>query len=104
MVAVGVFNSGLLATPRPREDAHYDYAEPPVGLIARANALADVAERHGVTLPQAAIAFPLRHPRVTSVAIGMRSAEQVARNVDLYGSPVPEALWHDLAAEGLLDA
>ena len=104
IVAVGVFNSGLLATPRPRADAHYDYAEPPVELIARANALADVAERHGVTLPQAAIAFPLRHPQVSSVAIGMRSAEQVVRNVDLYNSPVPEALWEDLVTEGLLEA
>ena len=83
---------------------HYDYAEAPVELIARANALADVAERHGVTLPQAAIAFPLRHPRVSSVAIGMRTAEHVARNADLYDSPVPEALWEELAAQGLLDA
>lgn len=104
VVAVGIFNSGLLATPRPADDARYDYAEPPVELIARANALADVAERHGVTLPQAAIAFPLRNPLVSSVAIGMRSAEQVIRNADLYERPVPEALWQELATSGLLEA
>ena len=104
IVAVGVFNSGLLAAPRPPADATYDYQAAPVELIARANALADVAERHGVTLPQAAIAFPLRHPLVSSVAIGMRSADQVIRNADLYDSPVPEALWQELAAAGLLEA
>jgi D-threo-aldose 1-dehydrogenase len=104
VVAVGVFNSGLLAGPRPAPDATYDYEPAPAELIARANALADVAERHGVSLPQAAIAFPLRDSHVSSIAIGMHSAEQVVRNVELYEHPVPDALWNDLAAARLLDA
>lgn len=100
IVAVGVFNSGLLATDRPKADATYNYARAPEALIARANAIADVCERHGVTLPQAAIAFPLRQPPIVSVAIGMRSVEQVLRNTTLYENAPPLELWTDLEALG----
>jgi len=84
IVAVGVFNSGLLSTARPKPNAMYNYQPAPAELIDRANALADAAEATGSTLPQAAIAFPLRNPQVASIAIGMRNATQVAANVALY--------------------
>jgi D-threo-aldose 1-dehydrogenase len=100
VLAAGVFNSGLLAT----HDASgtYDYAPASGPLQARARRIAEVCERHGVTLPQAALAFPLRHPAVASVVIGARSAAEVARNAALAETPVPEDLWADLAAEGLV--
>ena len=66
--------------------------------------LADACERHGVTLPDAAIAFPLLHPAVSSVTLGMRSAEQVRVNVERYQRHVPDELWADLVAEDLIDA
>ena len=97
IVAVGVFNSGLLSTPRPKPNAMYNYQPAPAELIDRANRLADTAEAHGATLPQAAIAFPLRHPQVASIAIGMRNPGQVASNVALYESGVDESAWAELA-------
>jgi len=103
IVAVGVFNSGLLANDRPAPDATYNYAPAPAELLARANQLADVCEAHGVTLPQAAIAFPLRNPGVAAIAVGVRNAEQVAHNLSLYEDSVPDALWDDLHAQGLLE-
>jgi D-threo-aldose 1-dehydrogenase len=48
------------------------------------------------------MAFPLRHPAVVSVAVGMRSPEQVERNLALHAAEVPEDLWADLADRGLL--
>lgn len=93
IVAVAVFNSGLLATDRPAPDARYDYGPVPPALRERTIALAETCEAHGVTLPQAAIAFPLQHPAVANVTLGMRSAEQVDRNADLYAAEVPESLW-----------
>jgi D-threo-aldose 1-dehydrogenase len=104
VVAVGVFNSGLLASDRPAADATYNYAPADRELIARANRIADVCEAHGVTLPEAAIAFALAHPLVVGVALGMRNAEQVERNVALYGKHVPAALWDDLREQSLLRA
>ncbi|MFI6885289.1 aldo/keto reductase [Streptosporangium canum] len=100
VVAAGVFNSGLLATHDP--SGTYDYAPAPAPLLARARRIAAVCESHGVTLPQAALAFPLRHPAVVSVVVGARSAAEVARNAALTARPVPEDLWAELAAEDLI--
>jgi D-threo-aldose 1-dehydrogenase len=102
IVIAGVYNSGLLAANRPPADAHYDYEAAPADLIARANRLADACERHGVTLPQAALQYPLHHPAVVSVVVGARDAGQVAGSVERYSANIPQELWVDLKAEGLI--
>ena len=102
VVAVGVFNSGILAQPRPGPGAKYNYEDAAPEVIARANKIADVCVQHRTSLPAAAIAFPLAHPCVVNVTLGMRSAAEVQRNVDLYNSGVPPRLWPDLRAAGLL--
>ena len=104
VIAVGVFNSGLLSRAWPERGAKYDYADAPVDLVERARALAAVCERHGVALPAAALQFPFAHPAVVSVGVGCRTAAQLERNVELFGAPVPGALWGELVAEGLLRA
>ncbi|MEV0973090.1 aldo/keto reductase [Microtetraspora glauca] len=100
VLAAGVFNSGLLATDRP--SGTFDYQPASAELVARARDIAAVCERHGVTLPQAAAAFPLRHPAVATVVLGARSAAEVRRNASLLDRPVTGELWDDLIAEGLL--
>ncbi|MFF4220229.1 aldo/keto reductase [Streptomyces nondiastaticus] len=102
VVAAGVFNSGLLAAPGP--GSTYDYAAAPPGLLARALRLQETCERHGVPLRAAAAGFPLGHPAVAGVLIGLRNAREVADAVDQFHRPVPGALWQDLLAEGLLPA
>lgn len=106
VVAAGVYNSGLLARDRPPADAHYNYERAPVALIDRATRIAGVCERHGCTLPQAAIAFVLRHPAVVSAVLGAHNGGQSASNVQRHAaaSHVPDALWDDLAAQGLIAA
>ncbi|MER6507016.1 aldo/keto reductase [Nonomuraea sp. NPDC001636] len=100
VLAAGVFNSGLLATPAP--SGTFDYAPAPAPLLDRAVRIAAVCERHGVSLPQAAMAFPLRHPAVASIVLGARAPEEVLANAALWSRPVPEELWLELAGEGLL--
>ena len=102
VVAAGVFNSGILARPEPPEHAKYDYGEAPAELLEHARAIARACERHGTTLPAAAIAFPLAHPAVIDVCVGARSPEQIRRNVACYADTVPPELWAELKAEGLL--
>ncbi|NNN30786.1 aldo/keto reductase [Streptomyces sp. S3(2020)] len=104
VVAVGVFNSGLLSRDRPSDGMKYDYQDAPPHLVARARAIAEVCEQHGTSLPAAAIAFPLTHPSIINVTLGMRNREQVQRNVALHHQHVPESLWADLRARGLLRA
>ncbi|MGW6496073.1 aldo/keto reductase [Nonomuraea angiospora] len=100
VLAAGVFNSGILATPRPT--GTYDYGPAPASVVERATRIAEICERHGVTLPQAAMAFPLRHPAVASVVLGARSPEEITANAALLSRPVPEAVWDELISEGLL--
>ena len=102
MVAAGVFNSGVLARDDPAEDAKYNYGPASGEVLGRARGIAAVCRRNGVSLPAAAIAFPLAHPAVVSVCLGARSAEQVGRNVDLYRQAVPNALWSELEEDGLV--
>jgi D-threo-aldose 1-dehydrogenase len=104
VVAVGVFNSGLLSQDRPAEGMKYDYQDAPTDLVRRALAIAELCERYGTTLPAAAIAFPRTHPAVVNVTLGMRTAEQVRRNVELHARRVPDGLWDELRAQGLIRA
>jgi D-threo-aldose 1-dehydrogenase len=102
VVAAGVFNSGLLAQARPPDGAKYDYEDASLELVERACAIAEVCERHGATLPAAALAFPLAHPAVVSGCVGVRSAEQMQRDAALYCEAISSDVWSELKAEGLL--
>jgi D-threo-aldose 1-dehydrogenase len=102
VVAAAVFNSGVLAHRDPPEDATYDYARAPADVLDRARRIADTCERHGTTLPEAAIAFPLGHPAVVSVCVGARSPDQVRRNARLLAAEIPQDLWDELREQGLL--
>ncbi|MEU7848574.1 aldo/keto reductase [Micromonospora parva] len=104
VVIAGVYNSGLLSRDRPPADAVYNYEQAPPAVIERARRIATVCETHGVTLPQAALAFVRRHPAVVSTVVGVRNEAQVAETVRRSGVVVPEELWDDLTAAGLLAA
>jgi D-threo-aldose 1-dehydrogenase len=102
VLAAGVFNSGILADPRP--GATYDYAPAPAGLLDRAQRIRAVCARHGVPIGAAAIRFVLRHPAVTAVVVGARAAAEVTEDVGYLVAAVPEELFGELAAEGLTPA
>ncbi|MGO1393913.1 aldo/keto reductase [Agrococcus casei] len=101
-VAVSIFNSGLLAKPRPASDARFDYGSASAELVARAHRIADICESHGVDLPTAAIAFPLRHEAMAARAVSASSREQVEQTAARAAVDVPDALWSDLTAAGLI--
>ena len=96
IIAGGVFNSGILANPGPH--ATFNYQPAPRELVQRAHGLQEVCKRHGVELKAAAIQFPLRHPAVASVLTGCRSVREVEENVRMFQTPIPSALWDELAA------
>jgi D-threo-aldose 1-dehydrogenase len=102
VVAAAVFNSGLLARAEVPDIATYDYQQASPTVRARARLLAAVCREHGTTLPAAAIHFPLRHPAVASVVVGMRSPEEVHHNLAAHAEHVPDELWADLEHRGLL--
>lgn len=101
VVAAGVFNSGLLASPGAGAGAGagvtFDYRAAPAELVERARRMAGTCREYGVSLPQVALRFPLRHPAVVSVLLGMRTAEEVQANTAEV--EVPEELWAELGCD-----
>jgi D-threo-aldose 1-dehydrogenase len=102
IVNVAVFNSGLLATSEPGEDAHYEYQKVPGDKLQRAQDLAQACRDLGIELPTAALQFSARHPAVVSVVVGADTPEQIRQNAERMRSAVPEELWRVLADRGLL--
>lgn len=103
VVIGGPYNSGILAAgTRSGAAVHYDYAPAPQSIIDRVRAIELVCDEHGVSLPAAALQFPLAHPAVVSVVPGLDSARRVWSTLELYGSKIPPEFWLDLKRRGLL--
>ena len=97
IVVGGPLNSGILAG---RDTWNYRTAPPEI--LARANAIGAVCDRHGVPLAAAALQFPLAHPAVAAIIPGPRNADEFRANLTLLRHPIPAALWQDLRQAGLL--
>jgi D-threo-aldose 1-dehydrogenase len=100
VIVGGVYNSGVLADPRP--GAAYDYLPAGADVLDRALALRAACERHGVPLRAAAVQFPLTHPAVTAVLVGARSPDEIGDAVRMASTPLPDRLWRDLRDDGLI--
>ncbi len=96
----GVFNSGILADPRP--GITFNYLAAPQDLINRAVRMGEICERRGVPLKAAALQFPLAHPAIATVLTGVRTVTEFEENERLFRHPIPNNMWQELKAEGLL--
>lgn len=89
---VAAIASGVLTRHVRQPDQSKQSSDP---LTIRARRISAVCERYGVSLPQAALAFPSRHPAVTSVLIGAASPAEIRADAALVRQPVPATLWRD---------
>lgn len=96
VIVGGVFNSGLLADPSP--GATYDYAAAPAGLVRRAQRLRRLCAEQGVSLTAAALQFVRRHPAVTALVVGARSAAEITADMAALDEPVSDELLTACAA------
>jgi D-threo-aldose 1-dehydrogenase len=97
--AAGVFNSGLLAG-----GATFDYSAAPPDVIVRRDRLASICASYGVALAAAALQFPLAHPGVTRLVVGLASIDEIDQCLASLATSVPAELWPALKAAGLLAA
>jgi D-threo-aldose 1-dehydrogenase len=102
VIVGGAFASGILATGAV-PGARYMYGPAHNDVLERVRRIEAVCATHGVPLPAAALQYPLRHPQVASVVAGAVSSAEVQRNVGLMSLAIPEPLWADLRAEGLIE-
>ena len=100
IIAAGVYNSGILADPRP--GARYNYVAAPAPLLESARKIRAVCDRNGVPLKAAALQFPLGHPAVSCVVVGCRSVAQLDESLEMFKVEIPPALWQQLKSEGLM--
>ena len=102
-VVIGApYASGILARG-PAPGALYRYARASAEIIAKAQRIADVCRSYETPLGAAALQFPLGHPSVVSVIPGPVSAQEVHGNLG-WMRDIPDALWAELKAEGLIRA
>ena len=101
IINAGVFNSGLLATPEPHPDAHFEYGPVPPVMLEKARRIAAVCAAHGVELPAAALQYSLRDPAVRTVVVGSADPGEMRQNAERMTAVIPAELWADLAARGL---
>ncbi|MCR4264643.1 aldo/keto reductase [Nitratireductor sp. ZSWI3] len=97
----GPYNSGILATGAV-DGARYNYAPAPASILERVRRIEAVCAGHGVRLIEAALQFVMGHPAVRTVIPGATTAQEVEANVTLFSRRLPEGLWSDLKAEGLI--
>jgi D-threo-aldose 1-dehydrogenase len=97
--AAGVFNSGLLAGGRT-----FDYQAAPPAMIARRDRLRAICARYDVELAAAALRFPLAHPAVTRLVVGLASTVEIDACLANLALPIPAELWRALKADAMLAA
>lgn len=98
----GVFNTGILATGSI-PDARYQYRPAPPEMIDKTRRIEAVCARHGVALKAAALQFPLAHPAVRSLVVGMISPTEIDQNLAALQERIPAEFWAELREEGLID-
>ncbi len=98
----GVFNSGILATGARSGQAFFNYAPAEAVWIEKTRRIEAVCEAHGVPLRAAALQFPLAHPAVEIVILGVSSTAHWQDAVGQMQRPIPAAFWDALRSAGLL--
>lgn len=96
----GMLNSGILGDEHPDASSLYNYRPVQPEVLARARALAVTCARQGLSLAHAATTFASRHPAVTAVLVGARSASEVQAAVVAINDDVDQATLDELGAVG----
>jgi D-threo-aldose 1-dehydrogenase len=103
VVIGGAYNSGILATG-PKPGAYYNYDPAPQEILDRVGRIEAICTAHNTRMVDAAFQFPLRHPAVVSVIPGGQAVAEMQSNLAAAQAEIPEDLWAELKAEGLLRA
>jgi D-threo-aldose 1-dehydrogenase len=93
------YGSGILAKG-PSAYPRYMYGQASEEHLQRAAALEALCQRHAVPLAAVALQFSLRDARLVATIVGMSKPERVVETLTLARTPIPEALWCDVAALG----
>jgi D-threo-aldose 1-dehydrogenase len=95
-------NAGFISG-RPRYNYGADSYRIPESVLAKREALREVARRHGVDLRTAALQFSAAPDVVTALVVGASSAEQILADRTSMQLRVPGEFWAELKKHGLIE-
>ena len=98
IICGGPFNSGVLVG---RE--MWNYAKAPTEVVDKVRKIGAIADEYGVTLPAAALQFPLANDIITSVIPGPRDSGEMTQILDWFRMQIPGDFWVALKTAGLMD-
>lgn len=100
----GVFNSGILATGVANAAAplRFNYEEAPPAMVARARKVEALCAEFDVPLRAAALQFPLAHPCVDVVLVGVKTLAHWRDAIAKLQHPIPKAFWGALRSAELI--
>lgn len=102
IIAATAFNAGLLVTGHQVPNPICNYRAANKDELSRTSKIEQVCLQHQVPLPAAALQFARRHPAVASLVTGFGSPLEVQQCAKWMAHHVPEEMWHQLAADGLI--
>ena len=103
MISDGTSGSMRSDIPRPCAISRARFTAEPA-IVAKAQHICAVCQRHHVPLAAAALQFPLGHASVTSVIPGPVAVEEVRQNLAWMRRDIPDQFWAELKAERLIRA
>lgn len=101
VLAASPFHTGLLITGAV-SGARFNFQPASAQQLEHVAAIETICRRHEVPLAAAALRYGLRHPAIAGIVAGHATAQEVLDNVRFLTLAIPEALWQDLAAAGLI--
>ena len=97
VVIGGPFNSGVLVG-----GSTWDYEEAPPEILEAVKRIETVCADHKVSMPAAALQFPLAHPAVCATIPGPRTIAEMDQIIQWWQQDIPTPFWQDLKNAGCL--
>jgi D-threo-aldose 1-dehydrogenase len=97
IVVGGPYSSGALVG-----GPNFEYAPATPAILARVQAIREIADRHGVSMKAAGLQFALAHPAVAAVIPGASRPERLAEDRAALEAEVPAAFWQELRNAALV--
>ncbi len=94
-IAASPFNSGILATGA-RADAYYNMRPATPEVLLQVGKLERICQRHHVSLATAALQFPLRHPAVTTIVFGAKTAVEFDQSFARLSDKASDEFWQEM--------
>lgn len=97
IVVGGPYSSGVLAG-----GTHFEYQKASPEIISKVERIKHIAERHQVSVKDAALQFVLANPAVAAVIPGASRPERIAEDKAALDATIPAAFWQEMREQKLI--